>query len=115
MIPYPQHGGTAGCSGPAQATKRSDPMLVWSSRTVALALIGLATITDATGRQVSCGSDAAGRMPSQVLPDGRMIGVACDANGNLTAPTPPLTLPHPRSRKWNRNSGFFRSDAHRYH
>jgi YD repeat-containing protein len=43
---------------------------------------------------VSVEYDAAGRVTQQTLPDGRVIGYAYDANGNLTSIVPPGRPPH---------------------
>lgn len=63
-----------------------------ASRTTTLSYGGagfLDSITDAIGRAVAFTTDAAGRITEQALPDGGLARFAYDANGNVTALTPP--------------------------
>jgi len=52
------------------------------------------TITDSLQRTTSFTSDLAGRVPQQTLPGGRVIAYEYDANGNVTAVTPPSNPLH---------------------
>ncbi|MEA3411387.1 MAG: RHS repeat-associated core domain-containing protein, partial [Pseudomonadota bacterium] len=54
----------------------------------------LAGITDAADRTVSFAYDAAGRVNTRTLPDGRDIDFVYDGNGNLASLIPPGRPPH---------------------
>lgn len=49
----------------------------------------LATVVDALGGVESFEYDGADRLAARILPDGRRVDLAWDANGNLTSITPP--------------------------
>ncbi|MDP1696700.1 MAG: hypothetical protein Q8L45_02770 [Xanthomonadaceae bacterium] len=61
----------------------------------------LSGITDAIGQETTFAYDAAGRVTTQTLPDGRTILFQYDAQGNLAALTPPG-----RSASRTRGSGL---------
>ena len=54
----------------------------------------LESITDALNRQIVYQRDPAGRVHVATLPGARQIGLGWDANGNLTAVTPPDRAAH---------------------
>ncbi|MGZ3770156.1 MAG: hypothetical protein ACXVCP_14585, partial [Bdellovibrio sp.] len=54
----------------------------------------LATVTDAVGRTIQYKYDKANRLTEQVLPDGQIIAMTYDANGNRTSITPPGRTAH---------------------
>lgn len=54
----------------------------------------LSSVTDAMGQQVQFEYDAAGRVTRQTFPDGRVVDMSYDPNGNLTSITPPGKTAH---------------------